>query len=108
MSEAVPPKEKPDVTELNQYLFWLTLIFGAVSGAASYFILRFSYDLTWYFLAPILYTLNYVCIFLIVYYRSKGVCPDNLKCLLRFTLKYSGTWIIAYFAVGTAIFYFGW
>ena len=108
MSELTPVMKDLSDTDINQYLFWITLILGAISGAASYFILRFSDGLTWYLLAPILYGVNFACIFVLIYHRRRSEEPVGAKQILRFILKYTGTWIIAFFAVGTAIFYLGW
>ncbi len=108
MSELNPAIENLSATDISHYLFWTTLILGAVSGVASYFILRFSDSLTWYVLAPILFGVNIVFLFLLINHRQRSEKPVGNKQILRFILKYSGTWIIVYFAAATAIFYFGW
>lgn len=101
-----PPSTENDSNFLDYRLFWLTLITGAISGAVNYFILRFThvFGLTWYVLAPILYIVS----ILIIYIETCPSWRNSTRCSFRPYLKYSGTWIIAYFVVGTAIFWFGW
>jgi len=108
MAEPIPAMKDRSDAYISQYLFWTMLILGGISGAAGYFILRFFDGLTWYLLAPLLYGVNFICIFLLIYYRQKNEEPVDTRQILRFILKYTGTWIIAYFALGTATFYFGW
>ena len=99
-----PPMNDQNDTISHQLLFWLTLAAGTISGAANYFILRFTNGLTWYVLAPILFIICYVIIYI-------GTCSNwrkSPRCPLRPYMKFTGSWVIAYFVVGTAIFYFGW
>jgi len=106
MSEITPPSNENHGSSLNHNLFWLTLVAGTISGGANYFILRFThvFGLTWYILAPILYIVS----ILIIYIVTCSNWRENNRCPFRPYMKFSGTWIIAYFVVGTAIFYFGW
>lgn len=93
---------------LKKNIFWLKLVFGLVLGASSYFILRFNRYLTWYVLAPILYLLTYLVVLVYLYRKQNNLNVIGIKKLGRFGLNYSGTWIIAYFVLATAVFYFGW
>lgn len=104
MTDDIPPPNGQEVNISYHLLFWLTLAVGGISGAANYFILRFTYGMPWYMLAPILYVISIVIIYIITCSNWK----DSSRCPFRPYMKYSGTWIIAYFVVGTAIFWFGW
>jgi hypothetical protein len=108
MSEVTVSPESQKSDSIIHYLFWLSLVFGAISGGASYFILRFTQGLTWYVLAPILYFINYIIIYYFICNRTKLSESTNEKCDFKTTLKFTSTWIIVYFVVGTAIFYYGW
>ena len=94
--------------EFTQVLFWITLLLGGISGVMGYLILRFIDLLTWYIVAPLLFVVNYAIMYYYLHNRGNPTTVGDKKSLQKFTLKYSGTWIIAYFAVSTAIFYFGW
>ncbi|MHA1135052.1 MAG: hypothetical protein ACTSSE_01040 [Candidatus Thorarchaeota archaeon] len=104
MADDISPMNYQEDTISHQLLFWLTLTAGGISGAANYFILRFTHVLPWYMLAPILFIVSIVFIYIITCSNRK----DRSECPFRPYLKFSGTWIITYFVVGTAIFYFGW
>lgn len=106
MADDNPPIIQNQNDSLGYRLFWYTLITVAISGAANYFILRFTHGLglSWLILAPILYLVSIFIIYVVT-------CPhwrESSRCSFRPYLKYSGTWVIAYFVVGTAIFYYGW
>jgi hypothetical protein len=104
MVDDSPPSNDKEESISHHLLFWLTLVVGGISGAANYFILRFTHGLPWYILAPILYIISIVLIYIFT-------CPtwkESIRCPFRPYMKFSGTWIIAYFVFGTAIFYFGW
>ena len=89
-------------------LFWIKLFLGTIFGASSYFILRFNRFITWYFLAPILYLVAILITIAYLYNKTKSGKNFDMKIYSRFSLHYTGTWIIAYFVLATAMFYFGW
>ena len=104
MADETNPMNDQEGTVTYQRLFWLTLLVGAISGAANYFILRFTHGLPWYILGPILYIVSIVFIYIFTCSNWR----ESARCAFRPYMKFSGTWILAYFVVGTAVFYFGW
>ncbi len=108
MTEVSASVESQNSDSIIHYLFWLSLAFGAISGGVSYFILRFTDGLTWYVLAPILYFINFIIIYFLICHRIDSNESDKARCDFKATLKFTSTWIIVYFVVGTAVFYFGW
>ncbi|TFG34449.1 hypothetical protein EU527_03280 [Candidatus Thorarchaeota archaeon] len=93
---------------LKENIFWIKLVLGLAFGASSYFFLRFNRYLTWYILAPILYLVTSLIVFVYLYKKQMNFGAIEMKKLARFGLNYTGTWIIAYFVLATAVFYFGW
>lgn len=97
-----------DYQRMRDSIFWLKLVLGAVSGTASYFILRFYIYLTFFVFIPALYALTLLITLFYIHLKRAGEEPFEVKRDLRMSLHFTGTWMMVFLVFGTACYYFGW
>ncbi|MFX0107792.1 MAG: hypothetical protein ACFE7R_05895 [Candidatus Hodarchaeota archaeon] len=109
MNEASTRASKLLPDKIQNILYWTKVITGIAFGTLSYFVIRFTKILTWYIMLPslLLVTLGITTYYIQKELRAIGINLPS-KRALRTSLKFTGTWILAYFTFATLTYFVGW